>query len=171
TGTLTDIKNKKLGNKTIHITINDDEYEITTNNLGAYSLKVTANRTGTNTIKATYTGNDCYTNTTSYTVFNVNKQNTIITLSATNNTKLGHTIMITGILADKNNEKLDGKTVSIAINNYTYEATTNKNGTVTLTVTANRTGTNTIKATYTGDNSYTNTTSSVTINVNRLNTK
>ncbi|MDO5826477.1 MAG: Ig-like domain-containing protein, partial [Methanosphaera sp.] len=169
---LTDNTGELLDNQEVDITIGEETFTINTTN-GIASRQYTVNKTGTQTITATYIGNNMYNANSTKTDINVIKLDTKLTLMVSNNTPVNNTsITITATLTDAADNKLAGQNITLNINGKNQTITTNKNGETTKTYTPTNTGKQTITASYNGDSQYNNSTKQSTqINVIKIDTK
>ncbi|MBR0473049.1 MAG: Ig-like domain repeat protein, partial [Methanosphaera sp.] len=131
TGKLTDANGKVIMNTLVTININGKAYTAKTNNKGVYTLTLKATSIGVNNVSVSYKGNKNYKKATAKTTFKVAKQNVKVTLTSSNYSNAKATI--TGKLVDANNKVLMNSNVKITINNKTYTAKTNTEGTYTIT--------------------------------------
>ena len=131
TGKLTDANGKVIMNTLVTININGKAYTAKTNNKGVYTLTLKATSIGVNNVIVSYKGNKNYKKATVKTSFKVVKQNVKVTLTGSSYSNAKATI--TGKLLDANNKVLMNSNVKITINNKTYNAKTNTEGTYTLT--------------------------------------
>ncbi|WP_323736946.1 Ig-like domain repeat protein [Methanosphaera sp. ISO3-F5] len=131
TGKLTDANGKVIMNTLVNININGKAYTAKTNNKGVYTLTLKATSIGVNNVSVSYKGNKNYKKATAKTSFKVAKQNVKVTLTGSSYSNAKATI--TGKLVDANNKVLMNSNVKITINNKTYTAKTNTEGTYTIT--------------------------------------
>ncbi|MDO5826489.1 MAG: Ig-like domain repeat protein, partial [Methanosphaera sp.] len=169
---LTDNTGEPLDNQEVNITIGTERFTMTTTN-GIASKQYRVNKLGTQTITASYDGNNMYNANSTTTQINVIKLDTKLTLNVSDNTPVNNTpITITATLTDTRDNKLEGKNITLNINGKNQTITTNNNGTATQTYTPTNTGKQTITAAYNGDSQYNNSTKQSTqINVIKLDTK
>ena len=154
TGKLTDENNNEIKNETILITINNNQYNTTTNNKGEYNITKNATKVGINNITLTYNGNTNYNEYKTTTTANVEKQDITITYNPIQNTKYKENITIIGNITDINGKALYNINAIININNKLYKAKTDSAGAFTLTTTANNIGNNNITISYPGNTNY-----------------
>ena len=169
---LTDNTGEPLDNQEVNITIGEETFTINTTN-GIASRQYTVNKLGTQTITASYYGNNMYNANSTTTQINVIKLDTKLTLNVSDNTPVNNTqVTITATLTDTANNKLEGKNITLNINGKSQTIATNSNGTVTQTYTPDKVGTQTITAVYNGDSQYTSSTKqSIDINVIKIDSK
>ena len=169
---LTDNNNNPIENQDINITINDEIITVKTNNNGTNTTEYTTSQIGSQTITATYHGNNMYNNNTTTTQIKVIKIDTKLTLKVSNTTPVNNTpITITAILTDTNNNKLANRNITFTINDRTYTTPTNNEAIATLNYTPTTPGKQTITATYNGDSQYNNSTAATSITVKKINTR
>ena len=151
TGKLTDANGKVIMNTLVTININGKAYTAKTNNKGVYTLTLKATSIGVNNVSVSYKGNKNYKKATAKTSFKVAKQNVKVTLTGSSYSNAKATI--TGKLLDANNKVLMNSNVKITINNKTYTAKTNNEGTYTITKPVN-TKKISLTLAYNGNNNY-----------------
>ncbi|WP_323736891.1 Ig-like domain repeat protein [Methanosphaera sp. ISO3-F5] len=154
TGTLTDKNNIPIPDEEITITLNNNETVTTSNNNGHFTYQLITDTIGTNNITITYNGNTYYINSTNNLAFTVNRQDTILTINNTPQTRYSEQVTIKGKLVDKNNNPLTNTNITITTNKENTTIQTNNNGEYTYTITADKIGTNNITITYNGNNNY-----------------
>ena len=169
---LTDNTGEPLDNQEVNITIGEETFTINTTN-GIASRQYTVNKLGTQTITASYYGNNMYNANSTTTQINVIKLDTKLTLNVSDNTPVNNTsITITATLTDAADNKLAGQNITLNINGENQTIATNSNGTVTQTYTPDKVGKQTITAVYNGDSQYTSSTKqSIDINVIKIDSK
>ena len=166
-GKLTDENNKEVKNETIIISINNNQYNTTTNDKGEYIITKTATRVGINNITLIYNGNTNYNEYEISTTVNVEKQDIIITYNPIQDTKYKENLTITGKITDINEKALYNINALININNKLYKAKTDSTGTFTLTTTANTVGLNNVTLSYAGNINYNSYQTNTTFNVDK----
>ncbi|WP_157082469.1 beta strand repeat-containing protein [Methanobrevibacter cuticularis] len=130
TGVLTDEKGNIVANTPINIIISGNSYNLTTDSGGAWNLNYKPNIIGKVNIIVNYSGTDKYTDFTTTSYFEVEKdviKKNKISLSApkiNQGTKTNIKITLKGF----NGNSLVNKKVSLTINKKTYTKTTNRKG-------------------------------------------
>ena len=168
---LTDNTGEPLDNQIVNITIEEETFTTTTTN-GIAIKEYTVNKVGTQTITASYEGNNMYNANSTTTTINVYKIDTKLTLNVSNNTPVNNTqINITAILTDTAGNKLANQNITVTVAGKTFNIKTNSNGIATQTYTPTTLGKQTITATYNGTSQYINSTATTNITVKKINTK
>lgn len=167
TGTLTDNNGKSLSNKVVRLLINNGRKTLKTDVNGVYTFDYTLTRIGENTIKATFEGNDYYTEATTILTVDVKSLATKITLDPMGPVIKGKQATISGTLTDENNNTIANAQVKITINGSTKTLKTDSEGRFTHTYTFGKIGQNTITTTYTGSNSYDESEAITTVDVEK----
>ncbi|WP_323737588.1 Ig-like domain repeat protein (plasmid) [Methanosphaera sp. ISO3-F5] len=165
TGKLTDDTATILKNTNIKIKHNNKTYTVKTNNKGIYTLKITANKAGTNKVTATFKGNKYYKTITKKTTYKTVARPTKITVNKISTTTYGKRIKITGKLTDNQGIILKNSKIKIKINTITVNTKTNNRGVYTYTYKTNKKGTNTITVSYPKTTNYKSSTAKTTFKV------
>ena len=172
TATLTDENNNKVANQNITITVGGKTFKVKTNSNGIATQSYTPTKVETQTITATYKGDSQYVNSTATANITVKKINSKLTVKASNTTPtLNTSINITATLTDANGNKVAGQNVTINVAGRTYTVKTDTSGVATKAYTPTTVGKQTITATYKGDSKYNNSTATMNITVNKINTQ
>ncbi|AWX32049.1 S-layer family protein [Methanosphaera sp. BMS] len=173
TATLKDKNNKTLNNTPITITIGEETFTLNTNEKGTVTQTYTPKKVETQTITATYPGNDMYNTNTTTTQINVYKIDTKLTLTVSNSTPVNSTsITITATLTDATGNKLANQNITVTVADKTFNIKTNSNGVATQNYTPTTLGKQTITATYNGDSQHNNSPEqTTTINIIKIDTK
>ncbi|WP_323736525.1 Ig-like domain repeat protein [Methanosphaera sp. ISO3-F5] len=153
TGKLTDSTGTIIKNSNVKVKVNTKTYTVKTNSKGIYSLKVTANKVGTNNVTVTYAGNKYYKAGTKKTTFKTVTRATKLTVNKISTTNKGKTIKITGKLTDNLKSPVMNSLVKIKINKKTVSVKTNKQGVYTYNYKTTK-GTNTVTVTFAGSTNY-----------------
>ncbi len=171
TGSLKDEDNNPLTSTNLTINKNNKITPISTDKTGKFTFTSTADTVGTNNITVTYNGNTYYINSTNNLAFTVNRQDTILTINNTPQTRYSEQVTIKGKLFDKNNNPLTNTNITITTNKENTTIQTNNNGEYTYIITADKIGNNNITITYNGNTNYNPSSNTVTFTVNKLDTK
>ena len=157
TFTLKDQNNKAIPNGKITATINEKNYNLTTNANGIVKYNYKAATSGTQSITAKYNGNTSYFACTTNLKVSINKINTTLTLNL-NATKLykASKVKVTITLKDINANKLKNQKITVKIGSNTYSLTTDNNAIATKTYKTTKTGTIKVTANYAGSTKYYN---------------
>lgn len=166
--TLKDSKGKAIANKTGTVTIEDNEYPITTDADGTGSVDLDL-IPGNYTVKV-HTVSDYYNKAGNVEdTFTVKDDRNVAVITAADKTlylktaKSGYKYSVT--LKDANDNVLANKSVTVVFNGKTYNATTDDKGVAAVTLKAAKTGTKKVTVKFEGDNDFnaTNTTASIKI--------
>ncbi len=153
---LKDEYNNILSDEEIETTINNKNYLLYTNSENITEEIYTPNKTGNQTISATYAGNSFYDKSTNQIKINVkNKIQTKITIKL-NTTKpyKGSKVKATLTLKDNNGNVIKNQKLTLKIGTKTCTIKTNNKGIATKTYKTTKTGTIKITATYNGATAY-----------------
>ncbi len=154
TGSLTQ-DNKAFANQPINIIVNDEVIETSTDGDGVYSVEYNITSIGEKTVTVTYEGDQLYNISTTVTTFNVEKIDTALTISSIDDTYVGNTVTITGILTDEYNQILPDQIINIAINDDdVIETSTNSEGIYIEEYEVTSSGEKNVKVTYPGTDWY-----------------
>ena len=127
TATLTDVNNNKLSNQNIIITINNKNYTIKTNSNGIATQTYTPTAIGTQTIKATYKGNNIYNSSNTSAKITVKNRTAVIQITSPKTIQTGKNATFKVTVTDASTkQKLNG-TVIIKVNGLTLKDNNNKN--------------------------------------------
>lgn len=170
-GTFKDKNGKILGNTILRLNINGKAFKIKTNTKGTYTKKVTANKTGINTINITYNGNKNYNKIVTNTTVDIVKQNLTITVTSNRTVGYGSKVFINGKLANKQGKVIKNTVITINVNGKIIRAKTNSKGLYNHSLTTNKLGTNNITVTYAGNKNYNMVSKKVTFTVTKQNVK
>ena len=165
TGKLTDKDNTKFKNANVFITLNDEQYQLKTDNNGEFTLNVKANKTGTNTLDIVYKGNANYNKAKISTTFEVVKRETQVTINPIKDTTVNTEISITGKLKDQQGTKLKNANVIVSVNGKQTRILTDNYGMFNLTYTPTVVGVNNITVIYKGNVNYDGTSANSTFTV------
>ena len=168
TGELYDERDQPIANQTINIKINDITVTVQTNKDGIYGFVHEADTVGTNNITVNYDGTVGFESAEKETTFNVEKQETKLTLDNINNTKYNQTITITGKLSDITGKALSDESIALLVNDDEITIITDENGLFTYNYTTNTTGINNITADFDDNTNYIGSTDVATFNVSKL---
>ncbi|MGL4670435.1 MAG: hypothetical protein ACRCVG_07600 [Methanobacteriaceae archaeon] len=170
TGNLFDEYNQPIANANITITINGFNYLVQTNSTGGFTLNYLVNSTGTITVFVYFGGNGTYSSSSNSTTFLASRINTTIIVDNINNTKIGNNINITGTLVDEYGQVIANENVTIIVNGFSYNVTTNINGSFILYYLVNTTGNIPVLFHFNGNNRYNPSTNITYFNSSKINT-
>ncbi len=172
-GTVKDSNNKAL-TTTVTITINNGVPVTIAVTDGVFTYNYTTTTVGQNNVVITTPSTTNYASSTFNTNFVVNsakplKLNTTINANVTSPVKVGETTIITGIITDSNNMKVN-LPVTIVINDGTPVTLTTTNGIFTYNYTTTTAGINNVTITTANTTNYESTTVNTNFVVNKINT-
>ena len=165
-GSLMDEDQIGLVNQIVTLIIGETEVNLTTSD-GIFEYTTSFKQLGEKTVTASFAGNEKYRASNATMTFNVDKQDTIITYDAIQDTKYKDTVTITGKVTDVTENALYNINALVYINGKLYKAKTDKTGTFTLTTTVNKVGLNNVTISYGGNNNYNSYETSTTFNVDK----
>ncbi|RAP44971.1 MAG: hypothetical protein BZ135_07035 [Methanosphaera sp. rholeuAM6] len=149
-------KGELLSNAKIRASINQKQYNVTSDENGTFTLKHFIDKEATYTVMLFYDETDNYYSTSKETSFRTDKQNTTITVDSIGRTHVGDNIIITGTLRDANNKTVQNATVTLYNNNEKIATiTTNTIGSYNYEYTVYSNGTNMILVKYEGNETFT----------------
>ncbi|MBE6513423.1 MAG: hypothetical protein E7Z75_09855 [Methanobrevibacter olleyae] len=141
-GSLTDKTNTKLGNTKIYINVNNQQYQVLSDENGIFTLNYTSPIKGTNNITVLYKGSKNYEASNATTTFDYDDTKILI-----NSTYYRENITIKALIKI-GNKTLKNTNVNLTINNETTTIKTDKNGMINYTCLSKKAGNNTLKITY-----------------------
>ncbi|WP_323735627.1 hypothetical protein PXD04_06945 [Methanosphaera sp. ISO3-F5] len=154
TGKLKDANGIIIKNATIKVKINTKTYTTKTNSKGVYTVRIVANKVGTNNVTVTYTGNNYYKSVTKKTTFKTVARATKLTVNKISTTTKGKTVKITGKLTDNLGTLIKTGKVKIKINTKTMTVKTNNKGIYTFNYKTTTKGIKNITVTYQATTNY-----------------
>ncbi len=163
-------KGTPLKNTAITLNINGKQYKTKTYSSGNYFYKYQTNKVGTNTIIATYPGNNKYKAATTKTTFKVTKKGTRVKINYIPPTAYSDKIIITGKFTNNKEKPLMSATIILKINGKKYSTKTNPQGEFEYKYIANKIGTNYITAYFRGNNYYKYDSTKKTFKINKKTT-
>ncbi len=150
-GQLVDEKGNKIINTSIKLFINNDAYNLVTDNNGEFKTQYLSSVPGENYAIVFFEGNNNYIDSLNKTLFDVERISTKITVTATNTT-VNKKSLIKGKLIDINGNKISGVNVSISVDGKIIaNVVTNKNGIYYYNYIAKNNGTYKVLAVFTGN--------------------
>ncbi|MBR0472220.1 MAG: Ig-like domain repeat protein [Methanosphaera sp.] len=154
TGTYKTSKGTPLKNTVITLNINGKQYKTKTYSSGNYFYKYQTNKVGTNTITATFPGNNKYKAASTKTTFKVTKKGTRIKLNYIPTTAYSDKVIIKGKFTNNKAKALKSATIILKINGKKYATKTDTRGEFTYKYQTNKVGTNTVTAYFKGNDYY-----------------
>ena len=170
TGTLTNANDEVISNAKVIVTINGNQKILITNSTGGFTYTGAKVLLGDNTVTALFEGTRTYNPSEDTKTFTGKKHDTQITLNPIENTHIGDSIEISGILTDVNGTVLTNKNIIITIDNQQHTITTDDNGKYRITHTITSSGEKTVLVTYDGDTAYNPSSNQTSFNVRKINT-
>ncbi|OED30399.1 carboxypeptidase regulatory-like domain-containing protein [Methanosphaera sp. WGK6] len=172
TGQLTDeFGNIISSNVPVTITINDEKYDVTTDNKGNFQLTIEETKSGIVKVEATYNGNDKYNPSSKKAEYNVEKLATTITIEPINTVKIGETVKIKGILTDELGRAIPNANIKISVNDEELiTVVTDKDGYYYTEYKTTTVGENKVDVAFEENNKYYSTKESTTFKVIKINT-
>ena len=168
-GVLTDEFGNNIPNATIKIIVNGNQQNTTiTDAEGNY--KVIINDTlGLNTVFVIYDGNYKYYPSNNQTSFNTTT-NTTISINNIDDTTIGSSININGILKDGEGNTLSNTNIIITINGQKYTVITDNDGKYNYIYTTSTLGENIVGVAFTGNTTHKPSNNQTSFNVRKINT-
>ncbi|WP_292474989.1 Ig-like domain-containing protein, partial [Methanosphaera sp.] len=117
TGKLTDERGNPISDSVVTITVNGEEFNVTTDSEGKYELPLTNAKNGLNNVSVTYES-DIYKSATNSTNFTLTKIKTIVTVDSIVGT-VGEKITLVAHVTDENGNKVSGGNLVFKINGKT----------------------------------------------------
>lgn len=154
TGKFTSNSGAVFKNTSIVIKVNGVKKTVKTNNRGVFTLKVTANRVGTNNVTVSYAGNSYYKYNSTKTTFKVVKRASKVSVAKIKQVAFSDKVVIKGNVTSNTGTKLKNVNVIVSVNGVKKTVKTNKYGVYTLRINATRVGTNNVTVTFKGNANY-----------------
>lgn len=170
-GKLLDENGKIVSNVEVSISLNDKNYEVTTDDNGVFTKSVKTSIVGTNNVSVGYEGSSIYTGSSNKTTFKVVQLKTKININNINTLTLGKEAKISGKLLDENNNLISNVKITLKINDESYEIKTDDKGAFTKTIKATVVGSNNVSSSYAGSSIYIGCSNKTTFKVEALKTK
>ncbi|MEE1117115.1 Ig-like domain repeat protein, partial [Methanosphaera sp.] len=117
TGKLTDERGNPISDSVVTITVNGEEFNVTTDSEGKYELPLTNAKNGLNNVSVTFES-DIYKSATNSTNFTLTKIKTIVTVDSIVGT-VGEKITLVAHVTDENGNKVSGGNLVFKINGKT----------------------------------------------------
>lgn len=169
-GKVEDIYSKAVSNSIITVYIGNDKTTAKTDANGEFKITYKTKIAGENNIFAIYDGNYTYIKSSDTNTFNVKKLKSMITVTATN-TSYNQKSTITGKLLDQNSKAITKGTVTLHVNNDSFEVTTDKNGEFKLNYKAKLLGENHVTVFFENNENYIDCSNKTSFTVTKTNTK
>ncbi len=168
-GVLTDEFGNNIPNATIKIIVNGNQQNTTiTDTEGNYKVIIN-NTLGLNTVFVIYDGNYKYYPSNNQTSFNTTT-NTTISINNIDDTTIGSSININGILKDGEGNTLSNTNIIITINGQEYTVITDNDGKYNYIYTTSTLGENIVGVAFTGNTTHKPSNNQTSFNVRKINT-
>lgn len=141
-------------NTAIVIKVNNVKKTVKTNSKGVFTLKITANRVGTNNVTLSFAGNSYYRYNTTKSTFKVVKRASKISVAKIKQVAYGDTVVIKGNLTSNTGVILRNVNVIVSVNGVKKTVKTNSKGAYILKVNATRVGTGNVTVLFEGNSNY-----------------
>ncbi len=162
---LTDLNGLYLSNKTISVFINENIYNLTTNDSGIAVFNFISS-SGTYNLNISFDGDENYSSSSADSSISITKSSTKINLADTRG-YLTVSNYISATLLDSKGHTLKNKNIIIRVNGTVYNATTNAYGVVKIKV-ANKVGTFNVKVSFLGDKNYTSSSKTAKLVISKM---
>ena len=154
TGTLVDENSNPLAKRVVRILVNNGRKTLKTDENGVYSFNYTTSRVGTNTINATFEGDEYHAESSTHITAEVNALKTMIKMDYIQPVLKENEAIISGTLTDENGEIIANAQVRILINGSPKTLKTDENGVFTYVYKLYKVGKNNVTVSYAGSNNY-----------------
>ena len=167
-GNITDKEGQAVANQEIKITVNNKQISITTDENGTFNKTIITDLLGTNNITITYSGDENRNGSSQVASFEVEKHDSIITVSSINTVNVGDNITITGNIVNELNNPIINENISIIINGEEEIVTTDNNGIFEYNYTTRIGGQHNLTVNFEGNNNTKGNTTNKTFEVNKI---
>ena len=154
TATLKDELGNVLVNKTVLISIDNEKYNVTTNEDGVAQLQLNIAKGNVYTCAIAFLGDDAYNGVFDIAKVTVNKQTAKLTTKSASYKAKAKTKKITATFKSAKGKALKNKKITFKVNGKTYTAKTNSKGVATAKVKITKKGKFTFTAKFAGDDTY-----------------
>ncbi|MEE3324460.1 MAG: right-handed parallel beta-helix repeat-containing protein [Methanosphaera sp.] len=154
TGKFTESTGKIITNSNVRLFVNGVKYYAKTNSSGKYALSVLVTKVGINNLTVGYSGNAKYNSYEANTIFNVGKQDVIVSYDTVEVVPAGTNVTITGKFTDNLGKAIANSNVKLFVNGVKYYAKTDKNGFYTASILVTKVGVNNLSVGYSGNAKY-----------------
>ncbi len=150
----------------ITVTVDGNQYNVTTSQYGNYNLKVNTSQSGNRTITAYYAGTKTYSTAINRTTFMSNMKTSVLTIGSTKSAYVGDQISVYGKLTVRGFNVAYAR-ITVTVDGKQYNVTTSQYGNYNLKVSSLTAGNNTITAYYAGTYVYASSTNNTTYIANK----
>ena len=154
TATLKDNLGNVLNNKTVQISINNQIYNVTTDENGTAKLQINIANAGIYTCTVVLLADDVYNGAFDIAKVTVNKQKAKLTVAKKTYKAKAKTKKVTATFKSAKGKAIKGKKITFKVKGKTYTAKTNAKGVATIKVKLNKKGTYKVAAKFAGDKTY-----------------
>ncbi|KZX10062.1 beta strand repeat-containing protein [Methanobrevibacter filiformis] len=168
-GTLLDEKGAPISGVTVNLTVNNVNYNATTDASGKWNITYNIVSTGVINIVAEFIGNTNHAGAANSTHFDGLALNSTLVINPVTNTKLNSSVSINGTLLDKQGAPISGIIVKLTVNGVTYNVTTDASGKWNIIYRVVSTSVINIAAEFIGNDNYTAATNTTYFNGLALN--
>lgn len=162
---LTDSNGLYLSNKTLSVLVNENIYNLTTNDSGIAVFNFISS-SGAYNLNISFDGDDNYSSSNVASSISITKSSTQFNLADTRG-YLTVSNYISTTLLDSKGHTLKNKKVRVTVNGTSYNATTNSYGVAKIKV-ANKIGTFNVKVSFLGDENYTSSSRSAKLVISKM---
>ena len=143
-----------LVNKTVQISINNEKYNLTTDENGTAKLQLNILKANVYTCAIAFLGDDAYNGLFDIAKVTVNKQKAKLTVAKKTYKAKAKTKKLTATFKSAKGKAIKGKKITFKVKGKTYTAKTNAKGVATVKVKITKKGKYTFTAKFAGDNTY-----------------
>ena len=143
-----------LNNKSVHITLNNQVYDLITDNDGKANVQLNIANAGTYSAAITFIGDNSYVGQFKVAKVTVSKQAAKLTVAKKTYKVKAKTKKLTATFKSAKGKAIKGKKITFKVKGKTYTAKTNAKCVATVNVKLTKKGTYTFTAKFAGDNTY-----------------
>ncbi|MBQ2652763.1 MAG: Ig-like domain repeat protein [Methanobrevibacter sp.] len=154
TVTLKDQFGNVLNNKSVHITLNNQVYDLITGADGKAKVQLNIAKAGTYSAAITFIGDNSYVGQFKVAKVIVSKQTPKLTVAKKTYKANAKTKKLTATFKSAKGKAIKGKKITFKVQGKTYTAQTNSKGVATVNVKLTKKGTHNFTAKFAGDNTY-----------------
>lgn len=154
TGKFSDKSGIAVKNTVISINVNGKVYTKKTDSKGVYTLKITANKVGTNNITVSYKGSKYYQSVSQKTTYKTVSRPSKLSINQIGTTSKGSAVKITGKLVDNLNSPVMNSLVKVSVAGKVVKIKTNSQGVYAYNYKASKAGSFTATVNFGGSTNY-----------------